>query len=137
MYMHMEWTPDLSVGIGEIDVQHRKMIRKINEIGEAVEAKKSKEEIIEAIKFFEVYSEEHFKTEEGYMTLYRYPEYLNHKKIHDAIMTDMARVRGLFNEGKIKASEVYEESNKVAEVFFEHMKVTDSRLAVFLRGKIK
>ena len=55
--MYTEWTPEMSVGIGDIDVQHRKMIRKINEISEAVDASKSKEEITEAIKFFEVYSE--------------------------------------------------------------------------------
>lgn len=135
--MYAEWTPEMSVGIGDIDVQHRKMVRKINEISEAVDNIKSKEEIIEAINFFEVYSEEHFRTEEGYMQLYRYPEYPGHQKEHRQILSDMADVREKFKKGKITAKEVYEESRKVADWFVEHMKITDGRMAVFLRGKVK
>ena len=135
--MYAEWTPEMSVGIGDIDVQHRKMTRKINEISEAVDASKSKEEIIEAIKFFEAYSEEHFKTEEGYMQLYRYPEYISHQKEHIQIMADMAEIREKFNLGKIAEKEVYEGSRKVSDWFVAHMKTTDSRMALFLRGKVK
>jgi|ERR1035437_3391861 hemerythrin len=135
--MYTEWTPEMSVGIGDIDVQHRKMIRKINEISEAVDASKSKEEITEAIKFFEVYSEEHFNTEEGYMQVYRYPDYIGHQKEHKQILEDMAQVREKFNRGEITEKEVYEGSRKVAEWFVVHMKTTDSRMAVFLRGKVK
>jgi hemerythrin len=135
--MYMEWSPSMSVGIGDIDVQHRKMIRKINEISEAVDVSKSKEEIIEAIVFFEVYSEEHFKTEEGYMQVYRYPEYLGHQKEHRLLMDDMAKVREHFKQGKITAKEVYDESRRVANWFMAHMKIVDDRMAVFLRGKVK
>ena len=135
--MYTEWSPEMSVGIGDIDVQHRKMVRKINEISEAIDAGKSKDEIIEAIKFFEVYSEEHFKTEEGFMNLYRYPELPGHQKEHRQILTDMAKVREKFNEDKIAVKEVFEESRKVAEWFVVHMKNADSRMAVFLRGKVK
>lgn len=135
--MYAEWTPEMSVGIGDIDVQHRKMIRKINEISEAVDAGKSKEDIIEAIKFFEVYSEEHFTTEEGFMNLYRYPELENHRKEHKQILQDMAQVRIKFGEGKVTAQAVFEESRKVSEWFVIHMKNADSRMAAFLRGKVK
>ena len=135
--MLIEWTSDMSVGIGEIDVQHRKMIRKINEIAEAVEQQKSKEEIIEAVKYFEVYSEEHFTSEEAYMTRYNYPEYPDHKKIHETIMADMARVREHFNSGKLTPQDVFNEAKRAGEWFVEHMKHVDSRLAAFLRGKIR
>jgi hemerythrin-like metal-binding protein len=127
----------MSVGIGEIDVQHRKMIRKINEIAEAVDKGMSREEILEAINFFEVYSEEHFTTEEAFMTRFNYPEYPDHKKIHEAILADMARIRDRFKGGKADAKDVYEEGKRVADWFVEHMKHVDSRLAAFLRGKIK
>jgi hemerythrin len=135
--MYTEWTPDLSVGIGEIDVQHRKLVRKINEISEAVDASKGREDIEEAIKYFEIYSGDHFRTEEGYMTLYNYPEYQAHKKDHDKIMKDMADVRERFSGGRADAKEVYDLSRSVAEWFVDHMKTTDSRMAIFLRGKVK
>ncbi|MGD0566174.1 MAG: hemerythrin family protein [Candidatus Goldiibacteriota bacterium] len=135
--MYLEWTPDLSVGIGEIDVQHRKMVRKLNDIAGAVEADKGMEEIEEAIKYFEVYSDEHFKTEEGYMTLYMYPEYADHKKNHDKILADMAEVRENFSGGRSDKKDVYAASKKVADWFLIHMKTTDSRMAIFLRGKVK
>jgi hemerythrin len=135
--MYIEWTPDMSVGIGEIDVQHRKMVRKLNDIADAVDASKDKEEIQEAVKYFEVYSEEHFRTEEGFMTLYKYPEYANHKKEHEKIMADTAEIRERFSKGQADAKEVYDASKKVAEWFVNHMKTTDSRMAIFLRGKVK
>jgi hemerythrin len=135
--MHLEWTPDMSVGIGEIDVQHRKMVRKLNDIADAVETSRGRDEIQEEIKYFEVYSEEHFRTEEGFMTLYKYPEYAGHKKDHDKIMADMAGVRERFSAGQADAKEVYEASKKVADWFVNHMKTTDSRMAIFLRGKVK
>jgi hemerythrin len=135
--MYTEWTPEMSVGIGDIDVQHRKMIRKVNEISEAVDAGKSKEEIMEAIRFFEVYSEEHFKTEEGYMHIYGYPEFPGHQKEHRKLLDDMAQAREKFSQGKITEKEVYEESRRVADWFVAHMKLVDGRMAVFLRGKVK
>jgi hemerythrin len=135
--MYTEWTPDLSVGIGEIDVQHRKMVRKINEIAEAIDAARSKDEIIEAIRYFEVYSEEHFKTEEGFMAVYHYPDLPEHRLLHEKILKDMSEVRIKFGEGKIEAEEVYKSSRQVAEWFTIHMKTTDSKMAVFLRGKVK
>jgi hemerythrin len=135
--MYTEWTPDMSFGIGEIDVQHRKMVRKINEISEAIDKSLSHEEIIEAIKYFEAYSEEHFRTEEGYMTMYKYPDYPEHKKTHEMIMKDTAEIRERFSDGKADAREVYAESRKIAEWFVNHMKTTDTRLAGFLRGKVK
>ena len=135
--MYTEWKPEMSVGIGVIDVQHRKMVRNINEISEAVDVLKSNDEIIAAIGLFETYSHEHFKTEEDYMAIYRYPEYLLHQKDHIRILDDMKLVKEKFKLGQISAKEVHEESRKVADWFEGHMKNIDSKMATFLRGIVR
>jgi hemerythrin-like metal-binding protein len=127
----------MSVGIGEIDVQHRKMINQINDIGEAIDDGRSKETIEEDIRLFEAYSEEHFKMEEAFMLGYYYPEYPGHKKLHEDTTAGTKKVMESFKNGKITPEEIYEEGRKLAAWFVDHMKNVDSRLAVFLRSKIR
>ncbi|MCE5300653.1 MAG: bacteriohemerythrin [Spirochaetia bacterium] len=135
--MALEWTPEMSVGIGEIDVQHRKLIRKLNEINEAVEKGASKEEIARAIRFLEVYSDEHFKAEEAYMLSYKYRDYEDHRNVHARFMKETAAVREKFDSGEIAPAEVSDAVKYQYDWFVNHMASSDARMATFLRGKIR
>jgi hemerythrin len=78
--MQLFWTGDLSVGVREIDSQHRELFRMINGLDAAIKQGKAKKEIMGLVRFLDDYIVDHFGTEEKYMTAYDYPDYQLHKK---------------------------------------------------------
>jgi len=81
---YFEWTDELSVNVGAIDTQHKKLVEMINSLNEAMLAKKGREMQKTTIDAMVDYAATHFKLEEGYMAKFKYPGYDAHKIEHDA-----------------------------------------------------
>ncbi|MFZ5974729.1 MAG: bacteriohemerythrin [Bacillota bacterium] len=79
----MEWTNDLSVGVTKIDAQHKQLIMRVNAFFDAVETSTANQEVLKVLKFLEAYVVTHFQDEEALQLEYRYPQYQQHKKIHE------------------------------------------------------
>lgn len=77
--LKMEWQPELSVGIDEIDTQHKMLISKINDLIKAILDGQGRENVITVLKFLESYVIEHFQCEEQIM------RDLNHEYIEEHI----------------------------------------------------
>ena len=75
----VNWTDKLSLGITEIDNQHKKWIAIINDLNDAMRAGKSTEVLGEVFKRLIDYTEYHFKAEETYFEKFGYPEKTSHK----------------------------------------------------------
>ncbi len=83
----VEWDESFSVGVKEIDEQHKKLISILNTLYHAMSRGKGKEiltHIIEELKNYAVY---HFSTEEEYMKKFNCKIYKEHKALHDEFMT--------------------------------------------------
>jgi len=87
--MAFTWTQDLSVGVKEIDAQHRELFERINSLLEAMSQGKGKGEVSPLLAFLEDYVIEHFRTEEGYMVRHGYPDYRAHRELHKGFNKDM------------------------------------------------
>ena len=133
--MHIEWTPDLSVGIGEIDSQHREFIKRADSFIESVAQGQGTEKLEETVNFFLDYAEKHFLTEEMFMVQFAYPETTPHKKLHNNFREYMDGLKGRIknNRASITLEDVKE---KVAEWFLNHIKNVDARLGAFLKKKM-
>jgi hemerythrin len=133
--MSFEWTPDLSVGIGDIDSQHREFINRADKFISAVEQGRGADVLAETVKFFMEYAEKHFMTEEMFMLQFGYPEMAPHKKLHNGFreyMEELAK-RIAADPGAVTQSEAKE---KIADWFIHHIKNVDTRLGVFLKKKM-
>jgi hemerythrin len=95
--MAVTWTPDLSVGIKNIDDQHKIWFDKANELFEAGRQQKAKEYINTMIDFLDEYTKKHFKDEEAYMEEIRYPEIDAQKKAHASFINDLAKLKNDYN----------------------------------------
>ncbi len=127
----IKWTPDLSVGIGDIDIQHREFISILREIAENIKKNKDKK-IEDAISFLEKYAEIHFSLEEMYMTIYSYPASDEHFNIHKKFKEEIKLLR----EKLIKKNlTIFDMQDKFKNWFFSHIKTTDTKLASFLIKK--
>ena len=85
--LHMpliEWNSAFSVGIQKIDEQHKKFFSLINVLYDAIMQGKGEVVVGPVLKELQQYVIFHFKSEETWMELYRYPDMIKHKLEHDA-----------------------------------------------------
>jgi hemerythrin len=132
----IEWTPDMSVGIGEIDAQHREFIRLIAGMPEKMSAGYDTKSAVELVAFLEGYADRHFTTEENYMSVYSYPALGAHKVLHDKFRAEIKLMREKA-EKEEAARAILDINRRIYNWFVEHIKVTDKKLGEFLKGKLR
>lgn len=107
-----------------------------NEIMDAVWDGKGKGAIQDLLAYTADYAVIHFATEEGFMRRYGYPDFICHKKLHDA-----------FAEGVMKFLREYESNGATTEMVVavvsdlgswtrEHIRGSDQELVKFLLDKM-
>jgi hemerythrin len=131
-----EWENSLSMGIEELDAQHKGLIKKLNDLAEAVLNRKGNAEIIRTIKFMEKYANEHFSEEEEYMERHEYPGLEHQKKEHERFRNVVGKLREeLESEG---ASEAHAASMQryLIDWLILHIKSTDLQFGAFMRGEM-
>jgi len=96
----IKWTPELSVGVNEIDEQHQKLYAIIDELVRAQSAVLEKSAVLAIITQLVDYSDYHFRTEDNYMIENSYPLFLSHRKEHLAYIKKMGTlIDDLENKG--------------------------------------
>ncbi len=69
----VEWSDTLSIGIPEIDDQHRVLIDLLNQLHAAIREQRGRAECGEILERLIEYTRVHFATEESVMSVFRYP----------------------------------------------------------------
>ena len=95
------WSEELSVGISEIDEQHKKMFSIINDLFHAIKQSATKERIQTIIDELVSYADYHFSTEEKYFADFQYEGTEEHKQKHVAYKETVARFENEFSKGDI------------------------------------
>ncbi|MFH0891416.1 MAG: bacteriohemerythrin [Candidatus Falkowbacteria bacterium] len=79
----LEWKDDYSVGVEELDDQHKKMFGLINGLHDNMQTKiMDKNDLEKLLSELAAYGNNHLTTEEKYFTLYGYPLKEEHEKAH-------------------------------------------------------
>ena len=99
------WDDSFSVGVDEIDEQHKGFFRIINELIAAGNVPTKSESISNALDKLTKYADNHFKAEEKYMIQQGYPEYPSHKEEHDQFKKKVATFCLDVMEGKAAVSD--------------------------------
>lgn len=87
------WTPDLAVGVGEIDRQHQELFRQIDLLVGALQQGRGTDRVTQVLRFLEAYIVEHFSAEERWMEATVYPSRKAHRAQHVVFMSDFATLR--------------------------------------------
>ncbi|GAB7021853.1 bacteriohemerythrin [Salidesulfovibrio brasiliensis] len=128
-----EWDDSLSVGVREIDGQHKVLIDLINELNDAMRARRSKAIMMDVVKRLADYAVEHFATEERLFDRYGYPETEAHKEIHRKFVAKVSEFAEQLNSGK--ASVTMEVMRFLKDWLIGHIKGTDQKYSAFLNEK--
>lgn len=87
--MRLVWNPELTVGNLELDQHHQNLFRILDETYNLVINKQDSDSFttIKIISELKVYTIFHFHEEEKLMQRGNYPDYENHKRIHQDFIT--------------------------------------------------
>lgn len=90
----MEWKHEHSIGIQEIDDQHKKVIEIISKIELAIKLHRGWREIVYDVVDLRVSARRHFEFEEGLMRMYGYKEAAEHIKEHEYFFARLTEIEG-------------------------------------------
>jgi len=98
--MALQWNEKYSVGVKEIDNQHKKFIEIMNSLYAAVYAGEDKDKLAEILLNLTNYKDNHFELEEKYFDLFHYEYAVEHKAEHQKLREKVAAFYTQFKEGK-------------------------------------
>ena len=100
----IDWTDKMSVGVEEIDEQHKKLVGIINHLHDSLKTNSFKEEL--KIIFMELidYTKYHFEAEEKIMEEAGYEDLEAHKKQHQKFVNKLLRMKDRCYMGKEEIS---------------------------------
>lgn len=98
-----EWDNSLSVGVAEIDDQHRQLIDMINMLHESTDPA-DRHRIVAVFQGLIEYASRHFSTEEGLMRQADYDGLQPHIAVHQAFVRTVSNYYEAFNEGSDEAA---------------------------------
>lgn len=102
--MKVQWSDELSVGVPQMDAQHRRWIDLLNGFYDAVERGEREEGIRELFQGVEEYTAFHFGAEEQFMAEIGYPDLEAHRKIHENLKEQIRSARERYENGDRKAA---------------------------------
>lgn len=129
----IEWDDNLSVGIEEIDNQHKKLIELINELHSAMRERRAKDALGKIINGLKDYAVEHFTTEEKYFDQFNYLNSGSHKKEHQNFIAKVNDFKSGFDKGKIMLS--MEIMDFLKDWLISHIQKIDMAYAPFFHEK--
>lgn len=83
------WDDTLSVGIEEIDQQHKILVKLVNQMHNAIEQKEASSVVKPILDKLIQYTIIHFAVEESLMRIFHYPGYEEHKEHHEELTREV------------------------------------------------
>ena len=122
----INWKEDFSVGVAEVDHEHRELIEEINELHAVMQKGADHETVLKSLG--EIYAQiaAHFALEEKMMRNTRYPSLAEHKQDHETLLDDLRDIMdeveddGTFDEAEL--------ARDLERWFSDHFRVHDAKL---------
>jgi len=130
----IKWRKEFSVGVKELDNQHKKIIKILNQIFTLHEKGKDERQMEKIISNLYEYIKDHFRIEEEYMVKYNYPGYDKQKEEHNRFIDRFSEFQREFLKGhRLTAINLF---NFVWDWFSQHILKLDKLYSRFLKEKI-
>ena len=121
----LEWEDKYSVGVEEIDNQHKRMFAVINELLDAIEANSTGEHLGEIIESLVKYKMFHFKTEEDYFEKFNYEGKEEHETRHREFNERLTAIKTKYPEYNIDFA--FELVDFLEDWLINHLMVMDQK----------
>lgn len=88
-----QWDDRLLTGIRVIDEQHRQLFEEANNLIKATVHHEGEAVIGKFLDYIEMYSREHFESEDDLMMMYNYPRIAEHRREHAFFFEETGKMR--------------------------------------------
>jgi len=130
--MAYSWDATLETGYPKVDNQHKQLVSAVNNLMQANESGKGDKAVMETLDFLTGYAVKHFADEEQLQRDYEYPDYLNHKRIHDEFKLVVNEFcKRVKNEGPTTEL-INEVSSTIGAWLIHHIKGDDFLMAAYV-----
>ena len=132
--MAYQWDSSLESGYDKVDKQHKQLVAALNSLIEASQGGKGDTVVLETLDFLTGYTIKHFMDEERLQVDYNYPDYLNHKRIHDEFKGAVGELVGRVKKEGPTAEVINTVSESVGAWLLNHIRGDDFRMAAFVKA---
>ncbi len=133
------WSDYLSVGVAEMDEEHRQFIARVNDLNKAIIESESKAKVERLLDLMLMEATHHFWHEQELLARWNYPHTAAHTATHVELTAQFARVMKEIEESEI--SFVWASKGlRLKQLLVEHLLKEDMKYRDFLRartGRIK
>ncbi|MDK2936622.1 MAG: hemerythrin [Eubacteriaceae bacterium] len=131
--MAIKWTPELSVGVENIDSQHKIWFEKADKLFEAGKSGKSKDYIVQMLDFLDDYTKQHFRDEEAYMTKINYPELAAQKTAHQNFIGELSKIKMEYAKSGGNISLIINANQMIVNWLTQHISNMDKKIGTFAK----
>lgn len=124
----LEWDEKYSVGVVQIDNQHKKMFDTINQLIALLTSKPTQSEVDVIIKALVEYKQYHFRTEEEFFEKFNYEHAEEHKAKHSEFNTKLASLVEQYKGDTIGLA--FSLVNFLEDWLIDHLMIEDQKYVV-------
>ena len=130
----IRWSEFLSVGVHEMDEEHRQFIARVNELNKAIIESEDKATVERMMDLMLMEAAHHFWHEEKLLANWNYPETDAHIAAHAELKAQFERVMKQFAESDISFVWALK-GLQVKQLLVEHLLKEDMKYRDFLRAR--
>ncbi|MDD5758956.1 MAG: bacteriohemerythrin [Desulfobulbaceae bacterium] len=123
----MEWYDTYSVGVPEIDQQHKELVELVSHLQSKLSNGSVTQELGGALRFLVDYTKRHFADEEKFMASINYAELPHHKELHKKLINDVVLI--LLDIKKGKAVDPLAFIDFLTDWLINHIRYEDKKIA--------
>ena len=132
--MAIRWTKALSVGLADIDAQHKELFRRARAFADGLKGR-SRQEVGMLLSYLRAYAVTHFDEEEEAMRAAAYPGLRRHKAEHDRFMRDILRMTRDQEKRRGPGVEPAILARWIEDWLVDHVSSVDTAMARFLLAR--
>ncbi|MDR1483616.1 MAG: hemerythrin family protein [Planctomycetaceae bacterium] len=129
------WSKDLETGNSLIDTQHQQLIKAVNDLLAACSSGQGRDVLDKTLNFLESYTAKHFGDEEKLQIQYQYPDYTNHKSLHENFKKFVNELVTQVKKDGPTTALISKVTFGVGDWLVTHIKKEDSKVAGYIKSK--
>ena len=132
--MAYAWSPALETGHPLIDSQHKELIKAINALFEECMRGTAADQIDKTVDFLVSYVKRHFSEEESLQRQSNYPDYQNHRKLHEEFSKMVSELAAGLKQSGPTSTMIHKLIRSVGDWFISHIQQQDAKVAAHIKG---
>jgi hemerythrin-like metal-binding protein len=127
----IKWKEEFSVGVPDVDHEHRQLIGLINELHAALSREDTEVTVLDFLAEINAHIAAHFALEEKIMRDRHYDQYEDHKREHERLLDEIRDIMDDYEEHAFFSNKQL--SERLEHWFSEHFRTRDARLHKHLK----